>query len=96
MKEKATIFINLEGLSFEHARRCEAIIRSLFEAGVMGIKSGNVTIHFDKFGYVGQIDLNFVKWRAKEKDMDNSTIERLLENAIIELTPQTHEKEQVI
>lgn len=91
--DKATIFITLEGVSYAQAKRCELIVRQLFEAGIFNVKSGKVILHFDKEGFLGQVDMDIVKWRRSEKSQ--VPLETIFDNATIELTSNTHDKERV-
>jgi len=93
-KDEAQININLEGVTFEQARRCELIIRQLFEAGIFSMKSGKAILHFDKDGMMAQVDLDYVKWRRNE--LSPYTLDKIYNSAKIEIVSQTPENERAI
>ena len=81
---KGTIVITLEGISFEDTERYRAMIHTLFQSGVFGIRNGKAILNFDNEGALAEIELQVKRWR-RDKPMSET---KLLEQFKIEMLPQ--------
>jgi len=61
MNKPGTIFINLQGVTFEETERCRSMIHRLFEEGFFAIKNGSFTANFDENGNMATIELRFIR-----------------------------------
>jgi len=81
-----TIFITLEGATFEQTERCRAIINILFNNDIFSIRNGSVTLHFDYEGTLNEIEINVKKWKRNKPDLP---LLKSFENAIIQTQAST-------
>ena len=60
------IDLQIEGLNEQEHARVEEILRGLIESGgLLGVKSGQTIIHFDKYGNFMGIELSYWPWRNR-------------------------------
>ena len=62
MKEEGTILLKLEGVSLEDTDRYRQAIHTLIAQGVLGLRRGSVTLHFDHEGVIQEIEYHR-RWR---------------------------------
>lgn len=90
---KATITIELEGVEMLQAKRCEILIRELFQAGVFGIRNGKAVLYFDGDGMLGRVDAEIVKWNRRNNGAQ-SELENFYKSAIIGTSSLPQDKER--
>jgi len=87
MKQEGTIWITLDGATFEDTERCRKIIHLLFEQGIFDVKRGDVILSFDEKGNLGRIKLDIVKWLRQYGDVPR--LQEIRKSAIIEIVNPT-------
>ena len=66
MNEAGLIYYKLDGASIEETERCRIIIHNLFTSGVLNIKNGSATLHFDSEGLLQEIRLEKILYKRKK------------------------------
>ena len=61
---EGTVTLTLNGATLQETERCRDVIHKLFKAGVLNVKAGSATLHFDERGALRQVKIEHITFKV--------------------------------